>query len=523
MSDINVDDNDYLKNVKIGVIGGTGLYHCHHLELIKEIYPKTPWGYPSSNITIFKDSSGFKIAFLARHGEGHKYNPTQVPSRANIAALKHIGVEIIIAFSAVGSLRKEIKPRDFILPSQIIDRTKGIRPFTYFEDGITCHVTFADPFNQQLADIIYRHKNIIEGTNINDEDDKLVFHRDKTIICMEGPAFSTKAESKLYRSWGCDVINMSVLPEAKLAKELEIAYQMICMSTDYDSWNHEEGGRDLETALKENKFHDIKDTTKNSCITRQEARNKEMIEKLNYRALAAADRVKYLNPRVNVTTDTDDIRNKPKDYFQKFDLITLTDCDTNTIIEINRICHELGKKFYAASTYGIYGYIFCDLLQHEFIEERRVAIPHKDEVEIKMIKKNAKYENFETFLSNDWATTKRKKIKPLFWAIQIILKFQQANNHPPKLSEDIEKLSSIRDSYMQSVGIDSSFVSDELLKSLVLNFSAELSPICAIVGGILAQDILKALSCKELPINNFFIYDGNEGSGLIYKFEKSSN
>ncbi|CAH1759104.1 3762_t:CDS:2, partial [Entrophospora sp. SA101] len=221
------------------------------------------------------------------------------------------------------------------------------------------------------------------------------------------------------------------------------------------------------------------------------------------RALAAADRVKYLNPRVNVTTDTDDIRNKPKDYFQKFDLITLTDCDTNTIIEINRICHELGKKFYAASTYGIYGYIFCDLLQHEFIEERRVAIPHKDEVEIKMIKKNAKYENFETFLSNDWATTKRKKIKPLFWAIQ-------TNNHPPKLSEDIEKLSSIRDSYMQSVGIDSSFVSDELLKSLVLNFSAELSPICAIVGGILAQDILKALSCKELPINNFFIYDGNE-------------
>nr|CAG8608469.1 2619_t:CDS:2 [Entrophospora candida]CAG8632625.1 4890_t:CDS:2 [Entrophospora candida] len=306
MSDINVDDN--VKNVKIGVIGGTGLYHCHHLELIKEIYPKTPWGYPSSNITICKDSSGFKIAFLARHGEGHKYNPTQVPSRANIAALKHLGVEIIIAFSAVGSLRKEIKPRDFVLPSQIIDRTKGIRPFTYFEDGITCHITFADPFNQQLADIIYRHKNIIEGTNINDGDDKLVFHRDKTIICMEGPAFSTKAESKLYRSWGCDVINMSVLPEAKLAKELEIAYQMICMSTDYDSWNHEEGDvvdvetviknlefnsknakklldailPDLETALKENRFHDIKDTTKNSCITRQEARNKEMIEKLNY-------------------------------------------------------------------------------------------------------------------------------------------------------------------------------------------------------------------------------------------------
>ncbi|CAG8442608.1 17243_t:CDS:2 [Dentiscutata heterogama] len=232
---------DKTKAVKIAVIGGSGLYKFDHLTPIKEIYPETPWGYPSSKIVIVEDSRGSQIAFLSRHGAGHQYNPSEVPSKANIAALKHIGVEVIIAFSAVGSLREEIKHQDFVLPDQIIDRTKGTRPSTYFEGGIVAHTTFADPFSPSLAEIIYSHRHCL-GTDIT-------LHRNKTLVCIEGPAFSTRAESHLYRSWGCDIINMSVLPEAKLAKEAEISYQMICMSTDYDCWKQDEVSVTVEVVI----------------------------------------------------------------------------------------------------------------------------------------------------------------------------------------------------------------------------------------------------------------------------------
>ncbi|CAG8471980.1 1223_t:CDS:2 [Diversispora eburnea] len=300
-----------MTKVKIGVIGGSGLYHLDHMKFIKEIYPETPWGYPSSKIIIVEDSRGFQVAFLTRHGIGHKYNPSEVPSRANIAALKHIGVEIIIAFSAVGSLQEEIKCRDFVIPDQIIDRTKGIRPSTYFEGGVAAHVTFADPFDSLLADIIYSNRKCIEEPENSENDEqyrpKVTLHRNKTLVCMEGPAFSTKAESKLYRSWNCDVINMSVLPEAKLAKEVEIAYQMICMSTDYDCWKQDEEAvtvenvlknlnqnvenakkllseilPDLEQALNDGKFENLKGVMKKSCITNSKVRNEETIKKLNY-------------------------------------------------------------------------------------------------------------------------------------------------------------------------------------------------------------------------------------------------
>ncbi|KAI9341548.1 nucleoside phosphorylase domain-containing protein [Zopfochytrium polystomum] len=218
--------------VKVAVIGGSGLYSLEGLQVLGEVNPETPWGFPSDKLVICQTDAGDKVAFLARHGRGHYLNPSEVPSRANIAALKSIGVEAIISFSAVGSLREEIAPRDFILPSQIIDRTKGIRPSTFFENGVTAHCMFADPFDASLAQLI--------GEVATTATPSVKFHADRTLVCMEGPAFSTRAESHLYRSWGGDIINMSALPEAKLAREAEIAYQMVCMSTDYDCWRVDE-------------------------------------------------------------------------------------------------------------------------------------------------------------------------------------------------------------------------------------------------------------------------------------------
>lgn len=215
--------------VHIAVIGGTGLSKIDGFEPVASINPETPWGFPSSPILICRHN-GVPVAFLARHGHSHQFAPHEVPSRASIAALRHIGVRSIIAFSAVGSLREEIKPMDFVIPDQIIDRTKGIRPFTFFEGGLVGHVGFADPFDHRLAEVVKKCAHSMEGEGV-------VLHDQGTLIVMEGPQFSTRAESNLYRSWGGSVINMSALPESKLAREAEIAYQMICMATDYDCWH----------------------------------------------------------------------------------------------------------------------------------------------------------------------------------------------------------------------------------------------------------------------------------------------
>lgn len=181
------------------------------------------------------------IAFLSRHGLHHEYAPHEVKNQANIAALRHIGVRTIIAFSAVGSLQEEIRPRDFVVPDQIIDRTKGVRPFTFFEKGMVGHVGFGDPFDKKLAQIVRRCGHSLEGEGVTLHDKGL-------LICMEGPQFSTRAESNLYRSWGGSVINMSALPEAKLAREAEIGYQMICMATDYDCWRGD-GDEDVNVEM----------------------------------------------------------------------------------------------------------------------------------------------------------------------------------------------------------------------------------------------------------------------------------
>ena len=180
-----------------------------------------------------------------------------MPARANVAALRKIGVRTIIAFSAAGSLQEEVKPRDFVVPDQVIDRTKGIRPFTFFEGGFVCHVPFADPFDGGVGEVVRKCGHSLEGEGVT-------LHDKGTVICMgkslaaysrghantgaEGPQFSTRAESKMYRSWGGTVINMSVLPEAKLAAEAEIAYQMVVMSTDYDCW-HDSGDVSVEMVM----------------------------------------------------------------------------------------------------------------------------------------------------------------------------------------------------------------------------------------------------------------------------------
>lgn len=267
---INVTDlpHTFDKPVHLAVIGGTGLYDLPNLKPVARLTVSTPWGFPSSPITISENEQGFPVAFLARHGQHHDLLPSDVPSRANIAALKKLGVKAIIAFSAVGSLQAEIKPRDFVVPTQVIDRTKGIRPSTFFEKGFVAHAMFGEPFDLELNKLIsdsIPSKGFLEGF---DTDAQPLLHtkqhtnnnEDLTVICMEGPQFSTRAESKLYRTWGGSVINMSVLPEAKLAREAEIAYQMICMSTDYDSWNENEEPVTVETVVG-----NLKANSANAC------------------------------------------------------------------------------------------------------------------------------------------------------------------------------------------------------------------------------------------------------------------
>jgi 5'-methylthioadenosine phosphorylase len=229
----------YDGTVTIAVIGGTGIQSLPDFTLAATLNINTPWGAPSSPISILHHPSPttgkpIPIAFISRHGLYHELAPHEVKNRANIAALRRLGVRTIVAFSAVGSLQEDIKPRDFVVPDQIIDRTKGIRPFTFFENGMVGHVGFGDPFDTRLAKIVSQCGHSLEGENIQLHDKGL-------LICIEGPQFSTRAESKLYRSWDGSVINMSALPEAKLAREAEIAYQMICMATDYDCWRGAEG------------------------------------------------------------------------------------------------------------------------------------------------------------------------------------------------------------------------------------------------------------------------------------------
>ena len=209
---------------EIAVIGGSGLYEIDGLENVETIDVDTPFGSPSDSI-VLGDLSGVRVAFLPRHGRGHRFNPTHIPARANIYALKTLGVEQVISVSAVGSLKEEFAPLDLVIPSQLIDRTR-LRESTFFDENIVVHVGIADPFCAVTSQAVHR---AAQAMDVN-------VHPGGTMVVMEGPAFSTRAESFMYRSWGADIIGMTALPEAKLAREAEMCYATLAWITDYDVW-----------------------------------------------------------------------------------------------------------------------------------------------------------------------------------------------------------------------------------------------------------------------------------------------
>ncbi len=209
----------------VGVIGGSGLYEMEGLEEVRTVSLKTPFGDPSDSF-ITGRLEGMKVVFLPRHGKGHRIQPSSLNFRANIYGMKKLGVQRIVGVSAVGSMKESIHPGDMVIPNQFIDQTKG-RPSTFFSDGIVGHIGFADPVCPVLSQALFEAGKEAGAT----------VHKDGTYICIEGPQFSTRAESRLYRTWGVDIIGMTNLPEARLAREAEICYSTIAFATDYDCWH----------------------------------------------------------------------------------------------------------------------------------------------------------------------------------------------------------------------------------------------------------------------------------------------
>ncbi len=209
----------------IGIIGGSGLYQIDGLANVEEVPIATPFGDPSDRL-VLGELEGVRVAFLPRHGRGHRISPSEINARANIYALKSLGVERVISVSAVGSMREDVHPLDLLVPDQIFDRT-ALRPRSFFGDGIVAHVGLAEPFCPELSDHLARSA---EGT-------APAVHRGGTYLCIEGPQFSTRAESRIYRQWGVDVIGMTAMPEARLAREAELCYATLALVTDYDVWH----------------------------------------------------------------------------------------------------------------------------------------------------------------------------------------------------------------------------------------------------------------------------------------------
>ncbi|MBV9081492.1 MAG: S-methyl-5'-thioadenosine phosphorylase [Acidobacteriaceae bacterium] len=221
----------------IGVIGGSGLYSMRGFEAQQEVVLTTPFGAPS-DVYVLGYLAGKSVAFLSRHGRGHRISPSELNFRANIYGMKMLGVERILSLSAVGSLKEEHAPLDFVIPDQFFDRTRG-RASTFFGDGLVAHISFSDPVCPQLSQLVHE---AAKEASINSK-------RGGTYLCMEGPAFSTRAESNIYRSWGMDVIGMTNLTEAKLAREAEICYVTIAMVTDYDCWHEEHAAVTVEEII----------------------------------------------------------------------------------------------------------------------------------------------------------------------------------------------------------------------------------------------------------------------------------
>ena len=274
---------------KIGIIGGSGLYNIGIIKDKEEIEVETPFGKPSDKITIGK-IEGVEIAFLPRHGKGHLYPPHNVNYRANVFAMKECGVEYLVSTAAVGSLKKEIKPCDFVIADQLIDRSFK-RETTFFENGIVVHVGFADPFCKTLSDLAYKTA----------KEQGVGLHRG-TYICMEGPQFSTRAESNLYRSWNVDVIGMTLAPEAKLAREAEMCLCGILTVTDYDCWYEGEEDVNVSNVVENLKKNDknVADIIKKLIPKINYKRDCECHNALEYAVITSPDLIKKNgNPQVN--------------------------------------------------------------------------------------------------------------------------------------------------------------------------------------------------------------------------------
>ena len=240
----------------IGFMGGSGLYDMEGLANRREVAVETPYGSPSDSI-VTGDLDGVEVAFLPRHGRGHRISPSELPVRANIYAMKKLGVQRLISISAVGSLKEELKPLDLVIPDQIIDRTRE-RPSTFFGDGLVAHVGFADPFCPNLRRLAVEAATLPpspltgEGRGEGDSPsfgDSAV-HDGGTYVVMEGPQFSTRAESEMHRSWDASVIGMTALPEAKLAREAEMCYVTLAFVTDYDVWHQAEEDVSVELVVQ---------------------------------------------------------------------------------------------------------------------------------------------------------------------------------------------------------------------------------------------------------------------------------
>jgi 5'-methylthioadenosine phosphorylase len=227
-----------MPQASVGVIGGSGLYEIEGMGNIEEIAVDTPFGRPSDSL-VLGTLAGVRVAFLPRHGRGHRISPSELPSQANVWAMKSLGVTHLISISAVGSLRQELAPRDVVIPDQILDRTKGVRPPSFFGQGIVVHISFAEPYCPELRQIVYEAAQQV-GVHA---------HNGGTMVVMEGPQFSTRAESHFYRQIGGDLIGMTALPEAKLAREAEICYGTLALVTDYDCWHETEEAVTVEMVV----------------------------------------------------------------------------------------------------------------------------------------------------------------------------------------------------------------------------------------------------------------------------------
>src|SRR5918912_2283709 len=254
-----------MATAQIGIIGGSGLYQMPELKDVEEVKVETPFGDPSDAF-ITGTLEGVRVAFLPRHGRGHRFSPTELPFRANIYAMKLLGVERILSASAVGSLQERYAPLDMVIPDQFFDRTRArVRESTFFGEGIVAHITFAHPVCEELGDVL---EEACGAAAVR-------AHRGGTYLCMEGPAFSTKAESNLYRQWGMDIIGMTNLQEAKLAREAEICYATLALVTDYDCWHEGHDAVTVETVIE---------------YLNKNVRNAQIIMREAVRKLAAAER-----------------------------------------------------------------------------------------------------------------------------------------------------------------------------------------------------------------------------------------